>query len=141
MYAWVNFDPSALAVCRAFRHMRRTMAENMYRALWCWIVCVVVTVVVSLFTTPKPESELNGLGLWGDARFLIEEPMALFQNHCFWAAMVIIVFVILNSFSGRRGGAGFEQGVGNEQNRGFHLVFHWSHACHLWRADRRLRRV
>ena len=26
----------------------------MYRALWSWIVCVVVTVVVSLVTKPKP---------------------------------------------------------------------------------------
>ena len=43
---------------------RRTpshMAENMYRALWSWFICAVVTVVVSLLTKPKPEAELTGL--------------------------------------------------------------------------------
>ena len=33
----------------------------MYRALWSWIICVVVTVVVSYMTKPKPETELVGL--------------------------------------------------------------------------------
>ena len=33
----------------------------MFRALWSWIVCVIVTVVVSLMTKPKPETELVNL--------------------------------------------------------------------------------
>ena len=33
----------------------------MYRALWSCILCALVTVIVSLLTTPKPESELKGL--------------------------------------------------------------------------------
>ena len=37
------------------------MAENMYRALWSWLICVGVTVVVSYMTKPRPEAELNGL--------------------------------------------------------------------------------
>ena len=37
------------------------MAENMFRALWSGLICIAVTVVVSLLTEPKPESELVGL--------------------------------------------------------------------------------
>ncbi len=29
--------------------------------LWSWIVCVLVTVIVSYLTKPKPDSELTGL--------------------------------------------------------------------------------
>ena len=43
MWAWVKMDPSALAYI-ALSPRAKDMAENMYRALWSWIVCVVVTV-------------------------------------------------------------------------------------------------
>ena len=39
----------------------KDMAENMFRALWSGLICALVTVVVSLVTKPKPESELVGL--------------------------------------------------------------------------------
>ena len=39
----------------------KPMAENLYRALWSWLICVFVTIAVSLFTEPKPASELQGL--------------------------------------------------------------------------------
>jgi SSS family solute:Na+ symporter len=60
MWTWVKLDPSALRYV-ALSPNARDMAENMYRALWSWIVCVVVTVIVSLWTRPKPVEELNGL--------------------------------------------------------------------------------
>ena len=37
------------------------MAENLYRALWSWLICVSVTVVVSFFTAAKPAAQLTGL--------------------------------------------------------------------------------
>jgi len=33
----------------------------MFQALWSFVVCVIVTVVVSMATKPKPDSELDGL--------------------------------------------------------------------------------
>jgi SSS family solute:Na+ symporter len=71
------------------------MAENMYRALWSWIVCVVVTVVVSLLTKPKPDSELAGL-VYGVTKIPHEENVALYQRPGFWAVVVAIVFVVIN---------------------------------------------
>jgi SSS family solute:Na+ symporter len=71
------------------------MAENMYRALWSWIVCVIVTVVVSLVTRPKPEAELAGL-VYGATEIPSEGELPIYQRPIFWAGVVAIVFVILN---------------------------------------------
>ncbi|WP_238326031.1 sodium:solute symporter family protein [Bryobacter aggregatus] len=37
------------------------MAQNFYTAIWAWTACFVVTILVSLVTSPKPVSELKGL--------------------------------------------------------------------------------
>ncbi|MGA8029877.1 MAG: hypothetical protein WB992_22260, partial [Bryobacteraceae bacterium] len=37
------------------------LAQDMYQALWSFIVCVVVTVAVSLATKPLPDGQLTGL--------------------------------------------------------------------------------
>src|SRR5271157_3654333 len=60
MWAIVKANPHMLAYVALSSHAK-DMAENMYRALWSWIVCVTVTIVVSLLTRPKPDSELVGL--------------------------------------------------------------------------------
>jgi SSS family solute:Na+ symporter len=60
MWGWVKMDPSAIRYI-ALSPNAKDMAENMYRALWSWIICVVVTVVVSMMTEPKSEKELAGL--------------------------------------------------------------------------------
>jgi SSS family solute:Na+ symporter len=38
-----------------------TMAQNFWIAIWAWSTCFVVTILVSLVTRPKPESELTSL--------------------------------------------------------------------------------
>src|SRR3982750_4798977 len=60
MWAWVKMDPSAISYI-ALSSAAKDMAENMYRALWSWTVCVAVTVAVSLATKPLPEKQLEGL--------------------------------------------------------------------------------
>jgi SSS family solute:Na+ symporter len=67
----------------------------MYRALWSWTVCVVVTVVVSLLTKPKPEKELTGL-VYGCTDIPSEGHLAFYQRPLFWAAVVGAVFVVFN---------------------------------------------
>jgi SSS family solute:Na+ symporter len=94
MWAWVKADPAALRYV-ALSPNAKDMAENMYRALWSWIVCVVVTVVVSYMTKPKPVSELAGL-VYGATNIPSEGDLPLYQRPVFWAVMVTIVFVILN---------------------------------------------
>jgi SSS family solute:Na+ symporter len=93
MWAWVKADPTALRYI-AFSDKAKDMAENMYRALWSWILCVLVTVVVSYMTKPKPLSELNGL-VMGVGETPSEGDLTLTQKPAFWAAVVAVVFVIL----------------------------------------------
>jgi SSS family solute:Na+ symporter len=94
MWAWVKVDPSALRYV-ALSSDARDMAENMYRGLWSWIICVVVTVAVSLLTKPKPESELKGL-VYGATAIPSEAQVSLYERPAFWAVVVAIVFMVLN---------------------------------------------
>ena len=94
MWAWVKVDPTALRYV-ALSPNARDMAENMYRALWSWIVCVTVTVVVSLLTAPKPDSELVGL-VYGVTPIPREGDIPLWERPMFWGAIVFVVFVAFN---------------------------------------------
>ena len=94
MWTWVTVDPSALRYIALSEHAK-AMAENMYRGLWSFIVCVLVTFVVSLYTKPKSESELVGL-VRGCTDIPSERDIPLIKRPIFWAAVVAIVFVVLN---------------------------------------------
>jgi SSS family solute:Na+ symporter len=94
MWAWVKLDPSALKII-ALSEYAKDMAENMYRALWCFLVGVVVTVVVSLMTKPKPDKELVGL-VRGCTELPSEGDLPLWKRPVFWASIVFIVFIALN---------------------------------------------
>jgi SSS family solute:Na+ symporter len=94
MWLWVKMDPSAIRFI-ALSSYAKDMAENMYRALWCWLIAVTVTVVVSLLTKPKPDSELVGL-VRGCTAIPSEGHLPFYQKPIFWAVVVLIVFVVLN---------------------------------------------
>jgi solute:Na+ symporter, SSS family len=94
MWAWVKLDPTALKYI-ALSPNAKDMAENMYRGLWSWLICVIVTVGVSLLTKPKPESELVGL-VRGATEIPSEGHLPLVKRPIFWAAAVFAVFIVLN---------------------------------------------
>ena len=96
MWAWVKVDPAALRYVALSPHAR-DMAENMYRALWSWVICVLVTVVVSMLTAPKPESELKGL-VYGVTEIPSEGDVSVFQRPWFWASVVGASLVAVNIF-------------------------------------------
>lgn len=94
MWAWVKLDPSAIKII-ALSEYAKDMAENMYRALWSWIICVIVTVIVSYCTKPKPESELVGL-VKGCTEIPSEGDLPLYKRPIFWASIVFVIFLALN---------------------------------------------
>ncbi len=94
MWAWVKVNHGALAYIALSSHAR-DMAENMYRGLWSWLICVGVTVGVSLATRPKPEAELEGL-VYGLTAVPSESHLRLYQRPVFWACAVAVVFGVLN---------------------------------------------
>ncbi len=94
LWAWVKIDPTALRIV-AMSPNARDMAENMYRALWSWLVCVIVTVIVSLMTKPKTDVELKGL-VYGVTDIPSEGQVSLIQRPLFWGVVVAVAFLIVN---------------------------------------------
>jgi SSS family solute:Na+ symporter len=70
-------------------------AENMFRALWSWLICVGVTVAVSMVTKPKTDAELSGL-VYGATVIPDDGAKTLFQKPIFWASVVAVLFIALN---------------------------------------------
>lgn len=94
MWAWVKVDPTALRYV-ALSPDAKGLAQDMYQALWSFLVCVIVTVVVSLMTKPRPAAELNGL-VMGLTEVPHVENVAFYHKPIFWAGVVTAVFVVLN---------------------------------------------
>ncbi|MBT9332748.1 sodium:solute symporter family protein [Acidipila sp. 4G-K13] len=94
LWSWVRHDPSALRYV-ALSPDAKALAEDMYRALWSWLACVIVTVVVSLMTKPRPEAELEGL-VYGATKIPEERDDHWYQKPIVWAALIAVVFIALN---------------------------------------------
>jgi solute:Na+ symporter, SSS family len=96
MWAWVKADPGALRYI-AFSPEAKDMAENMYRALWSWLICVSVTVAVTYATKPKPVAELAGL-VYGVTPLPDEGHLRLIDRPMFWAVVISIILAALNIY-------------------------------------------
>ena len=73
----------------------QAMAANLYRALWSWVVCVLVTVIVSYMTKPMPESALTGL-VYGSTIIPDDGSTKVYEKPIFWAVVVATILFILN---------------------------------------------
>src|ERR1035441_8768506 len=93
MFLLVKFNHSMLAYI-ALSTDAKDMAENMYRALWSWLICVTVTVAVSYVTKPKPVEELTGL-VYGCTELPDEGNCKLWKRPIFWAVISAVLFLIL----------------------------------------------
>jgi solute:Na+ symporter, SSS family len=74
-----------------------SVGASMARAFWAWVVCLVVTIAVSLVTQPKPDSELRGL-VWGltEQKEAVEE--AWYKKPIVLAVTVLAITVALNIY-------------------------------------------
>ena len=94
MWTWVKLDPTALRYV-ALSPDAKALAQDMYQALWSFIICVIVTVVVSLLTKAKSEAELTGL-VYGLTPVPAVTNVAFYHKPLFWAGVVTVVFIALN---------------------------------------------
>src|ERR1700736_909926 len=94
MWAWVKVDPTALRYV-ALSPNAKALAQDMFQALWSFLVCVIVTVAVSLATRPKPDGQLTGL-VYGLTKVPSVGDVPFYQKPLFWAAVVTVIFFILN---------------------------------------------
>jgi SSS family solute:Na+ symporter len=93
MFVIVKLHPKMLAYIALSSHAK-PMAENMYRALWSWLICVIVTVAVTAFTEPKPVEELTGL-VYGCTELPSEGHLPIWKRPIFWAAVSLVAFLVL----------------------------------------------
>ena len=94
LWTWVKIDPTALRYV-ALSPDAKGLAQDMYQATWSFLVCVVVTVLVSLMTKPKTDRELVGL-VYGMTEIPAVGTLPLYKRPVFWAVIVGVIFVILN---------------------------------------------
>jgi SSS family solute:Na+ symporter len=94
LFVWVKLNPERLAVV-ALSDAAKPMAENVFRALWAFLLTASIVILVSLFTKPRPEAELDGL-VYGATKLPAEEPVPFFKREWFWATIVVLIFVALN---------------------------------------------
>jgi len=73
----------------------QAMAANLYRAAWSWLVCVLVTIIVSYCTKPIAEEKLVGL-VYGATAIPDDGSTKLYQKPVFWAIAVATGLFILN---------------------------------------------
>ena len=93
MYTAVVIHPAWLRYV-ALSTDAKPMAENLYRALWSWLICVFVTVVVSMFTAPKPAEELQGL-VRAYTIIPSDGDLPLHKRPIFWGVGVAVLFAVL----------------------------------------------
>ncbi len=93
MFTLVELDPSKVALI-ALSPLAKPLAIDMWRALWSGIICVIVTVAVSLATKPKEDIQLKGL-VYGATKIPSEGHLPLFKRPIFWAGVSGVAFLIL----------------------------------------------
>ena len=73
------------------------MSNNLWRAWWAWLICFLVTFAVSMFTKPKPDSELEGL-----VKGLTPNPdivkIHILKRPLFWAIVSAAILLTLNLY-------------------------------------------
>jgi SSS family solute:Na+ symporter len=94
LFMWVHVNPANLRYV-ALSPYAKTMAENVFRALWACLFTAIVIFVVSMFTKPRPVAELEGL-VYGATKLPTEDPVPFYKNEWMWAGLVGVIFVALN---------------------------------------------
>ena len=73
------------------------MAANFWRAWWAWLICFVLTIVISLCTKKKPDEELVGL-VRGLTPMAGSQGIRWYQKPELIAVISLIVLIILNLY-------------------------------------------
>jgi len=93
MFVAMKLDQRYVAVFALSPHAK-ALAQDMYQALWSCVICVAVTVAVTLVTKPRPDEELRGL-VYSLTDVQREGRATLVRRPAFWAAVVLAIFLVL----------------------------------------------
>lgn len=76
-------------------HYPSEMAQNFWTAIWAFSTCMVLTILISLWTEPRPEEELRGL-VYSLTPRPKDEAVAWYQKPASLAVIVGVLLVGLN---------------------------------------------
>jgi len=96
MYLAVKFSWISLSLI-TLSSPASDMAANFWRAWWAWLICFVVTIVISLFTKKKPKEELVGL-VKGLTKENLNKDISFFKRPEFLALISLVVLILLNIY-------------------------------------------
>jgi hypothetical protein len=94
---WFNpaqFNPSHTKYI-ARSEKAKPMAVNVYSAIWTILACLTLTIVVSLFTTSKPDAELKNL-VMGLTPLPVQGSCPWYERPKVWAALLFLAILALN---------------------------------------------
>ena len=94
MFCLMKFDPSHWVRVFALSPLAQALAQDMYQALWSCVTCIVVTVLVTLVTKPKPDESLRGL-VYSLTEKAHEEHVSMLHRPFVWGMVALAVLVIL----------------------------------------------
>jgi len=80
-----------------FSSTNSDMAANFWRAWWAWLICFVLTIVISFFTKKRPKEELIGL-VKGLTKETVDLQVKFYRRPVFYAILSMAVLIILNIY-------------------------------------------
>jgi solute:Na+ symporter, SSS family len=94
MFLLMKFDPQRWVHVFALSPDAKGLAQDMFQSLWACVTCVVVTVLVTMVTKPRPDSELRGL-VYSLTEVAHEEHTSWFHKPLVWGMAALGVLVVL----------------------------------------------
>jgi SSS family solute:Na+ symporter len=96
MYLAVKFSWISLSMI-TLSSPASDMAANFWRAWWAWLICFIVTIVISLFTKKRPKEELVGL-VKGLTKENLNKDIIFYKRPEFLALISLVVLILLNIY-------------------------------------------
>jgi solute:Na+ symporter, SSS family len=94
MFLLMKFDPQRWVHVFALSPDAKGLAQDMFQSLWACVTCVVVTVLVTMVTKARPDSELRGL-VYSLTEVAHEEQTSWFHKPLVWGLAALGVLVVL----------------------------------------------
>ncbi|MBO0912398.1 MAG: Na+/galactose cotransporter, partial [Acidobacteria bacterium] len=94
MFALMKLNPDRWVPIFAMSPLAQGLAQDMYQALWSCVTCIVVTLLVTAVTKPKPDSELMGL-VYSLSPVAQEKHTSFFHRPVVWGFGALALLVIL----------------------------------------------
>jgi len=93
-FLFMKLNPERWVPIFALSPRASGLAQDMYQALWACVTCVLVTVIVTLVTRPRPDEELRGL-VYTRTDVVHEQPASIWHRPILWGVLALILLAVL----------------------------------------------